>query len=207
MHAASLRYAAATPQYLDLQLEFHVPCRLRAEMEGPQDRVFAFRFVRCWGIFVACRQWDPALRLMKFSNVPLIEALHMDALHPLTLDYFLMKSASEIRDITPHMEMGRWLRGTFEGFEAALERGSPCFWLKAGGTGPQQSALDCCIILACDEYRILNFKREMAPDEFIAIGDRWRRAWREYWDRRTRGEIARNGEFEWTRPYEEQERA
>jgi hypothetical protein len=202
MDAASLRYAAATERYESLQLEFNVACRLRNEIQDTRGRVFAFRFVGCHGISVVSREWGGAgWRVAKEDELPLIEALHADALKPLTVDYFLMKSAAELSDAKPHLAGGRWLRGAFERFEAAVDRGALCFWLKAGGAGPSSAPLDCRIILACEEYRIFGFDGEVRPEEFAAIGRRWWSAWREYWDRRKRGEGARDAEFEWTQPY------
>ncbi len=185
MDAASLRYAAGTEKYADLQLEFSIACRLRSEIVDARGRVFAFRFLRCAGIYVACRQWEGDE--WHADDLPLLEALHEDALKPLNVDYFLMKSSAELPDLKPRLAGGRWMRGSFEGFEAALDRGGPCFWMKAGGTGPDNSAIDCTLILACDEYTIVGFDTELPPEEFVAIGERWSSAWREYWNRRRRG--------------------
>ncbi len=204
MDAATLRNATATDRCATLQLEFGIACRLRREIEDVRGRVFAFRFVACSGVYVACRQWrSEEWRAATEEELPLIDALHSDALRPLNVDYFLMKSAMELADLKPHLSGGRWMRGAFEGFEAAVDRGAPCFWLKAGGAGPANAAMDCRVIIACEEYHILGFDREYSPDEFVAIGTRWWEAWRAYWSRRGKGEGTRDGEFEWTLPYEE----
>lgn len=204
MDAATLRYAIATDRFANLQLEFSIACRLRSELEDARGRVFAFRFSGCHGIYVACRQWNASgWRDVANNDLPLLEALHADALRPLTVDYFLMKSAAELTDLKPHLVNGAWMRGAFERFEAAVDRGLPCFWLRAGGAGLSNEPLDCRIMIACDEYRIVGFEREWQPEEFVAIGQRWWQAWQAYWDRKRRGESLRDGEFEWTQPYSE----